>query len=56
MYCSGSVEHKDKEQENLFINKDKEQEKLFISECLSHKIKFNLVPLIASRKMFEMLP
>ena len=41
MYCSGSVEHKDKEHENLFIN-----------ECRSNKVKFNLVPLIASSKMF----
>ena len=51
-YCSGSVERKDKEQGNLFINKDKEEEELFISNCLSHKVKFNLVPLIASRRMF----
>ena len=51
-YCSGSVEHKDKEQENLFINKDKEQKNLFRNKCRSHRVKFNLVPQIASRKMF----
>jgi hypothetical protein len=41
MCYSGSVEREDKEHENLFIN-----------ECQSNKVKFNLVPLIASGKMF----